>query len=122
MLVVESFQGRISKCGEWEHIIFFNQEYCGNNRIFFVDLTCISMNSVPRRALKYSTTVYSFTNNMISLKNYGDLVEPEEQEGITEYPITDKTYENLTKAAKASRRDLVYLKTEMDSLAEEESE
>ncbi|BFG21888.1 hypothetical protein CerSpe_081620 [Prunus speciosa] len=72
------------KFGEWEQGIFFHKETYFDRRrylcrsIFFVDLTCMSIKSVLIID-RQKSTVYSCTDNMISLKNYGDLVEVEEQ-------------------------------------------
>ncbi|CAB4270961.1 unnamed protein product [Prunus armeniaca] len=63
--------------GEWEHGIFFHENYCCLRNIFFVDLTRMSVKLFKDR-LDFMM-VYSCTDNMISLKNYGDLAEVEEQ-------------------------------------------
>ncbi|KAI5345914.1 hypothetical protein L3X38_013791 [Prunus dulcis] len=61
----------------------------------------------------YTMEVFSCTDNMISLKNYGDLVEPqEEQEGVTKCPMSQETDENLTRAEESNERDFVYLRTQ----------
>ncbi|CAL2240188.1 unnamed protein product [Prunus armeniaca] len=69
----------LSKCGEWEHGIFFNDESDCSTYTFFVDLRHISMKYV---LLEGNMAIYSCTNSMISLKNYGDLVEAEEEPKI----------------------------------------
>ncbi|CAL9008195.1 unnamed protein product [Prunus brigantina] len=74
-----SHEPRHFKFGEWEQGIFFHEEnYRGRKSIFFMDLTCMSIKSVLIKD-RQDSTVYSCTDSMISLKNYGDLVEVEEQ-------------------------------------------
>ncbi|CAL8119598.1 unnamed protein product [Prunus armeniaca] len=87
---------RLSKCGEWEHDIFFIQEIPPNNHIIFVDVRHVSIKHI---ILRGGTTVHSCTDNRISLNNYGDLVEAEEEQGITEFPISRETWKNLIDAA-----------------------
>ncbi|CAB4299495.1 unnamed protein product [Prunus armeniaca] len=104
----------LSKCGEWEHGIFFNDESDCSTDTFFVDLRCISMKCV---LLKGKMAIHSCTDSMISLKNYGDLVEAEEEpkrekNDITEFPMSQRTWNNLINAAEVSERDLLYLKTQ----------
>ena len=110
---------RLSKCGEWKHGIFFNHETYYNNGILFVDLTSISIKSILLKGPLYSMEVFSCTDMMISLKNCGDLVEPQdqEQEGVTECPMSQETDENLTKAEESNGRDFVYLKTSRKTTA-----
>ncbi|CAL9005896.1 unnamed protein product [Prunus brigantina] len=69
----------LSKCGEWQHSIFFNDESDCSTCTFFVDLRHISMKYV---LLEGKMAIYSCTNSMISLKNYGDLVEAVEEPKI----------------------------------------
>ncbi|CAL9005921.1 unnamed protein product [Prunus brigantina] len=103
---------RLSKCGEWEDGIFFNDESDCSTYTIFVDLRHISMNCVP---LEGKMAIHSCTNSMISLKNFGDLVEAEEskreKKGITEFPMSPRTWRNLINAAKVSKKDFLYLKT-----------
>ncbi|XP_020412898.1 putative F-box protein At1g30920 [Prunus persica] len=101
-----------SKCGEWDHGIYLNQEGSFNNCIFFVHLGDGSMECV---LLKGQLIVHSCTGSMISLNNCGDLVEAEEEQGITEFPMPRKTWRNLINAAEISGRDLCYLKTQTES-------
>ncbi|KAL6289494.1 hypothetical protein ACE6H2_007004 [Prunus campanulata] len=101
-----------SKCGEWEHGIYLNQESSLNNCIFFVHLGDGSMKCV---LLKGQLIVHSCTGSMISLTNCGDLVEAEEEQGITEFPMSRETWRNLINAAEVSGRDLCYLKTQTES-------
>lgn len=53
---------------------FLKQKY-HINCIFFVDPKCVSMKCVLLKGPIYSMTVYRCPNNMISLNNYGNLVE-----------------------------------------------
>ncbi|CAB4269122.1 unnamed protein product [Prunus armeniaca] len=104
----------LSNCGEWEHGIFFNDESDCSTDTFFVDLRCISMKCV---LLEGKMAIHSCTDSMISLKNYGDLVEAEEEpkrekNDITEFPMSRRTWNNLINAAEVSERDLLYLKTQ----------
>ncbi|CAL9007709.1 unnamed protein product [Prunus brigantina] len=92
-----------SICGEWEQGIFFNQD----NFVLFLDVTRVIVSSVRLKG----STVHSCTDSMISLKKYGDLVEAEQD---IESPISEESYENLTKTAEASGRDVVYLRTQME--------
>ncbi|CAB4269125.1 unnamed protein product [Prunus armeniaca] len=101
-----------SKCEEWEHGIFFNQESWPNNCIFLVDLRHVSINCI---LLKGEITIHSCIDSIISLNNYGDLIEAEEEQGITEFPMPHKTWENLINSAEESGRDFCYLKTQKES-------
>ncbi|CAB4270339.1 unnamed protein product [Prunus armeniaca] len=81
------------------------------------------MKNVLLKGPMYSMEVFSCIDNMISLKNYGDLVEPhEEQEGVTECPMSQETNENLTKAKEPNGRDFVYLKTQTEPTCVSSSE
>ncbi|ONI21878.1 hypothetical protein PRUPE_2G095800 [Prunus persica] len=109
----------LSKCGEWKHGIFFNDDSDCSTYTFFVDLRHISMKYV---LLKGKMAIHSCTNSLICLKNYGDLVEAEEpkikknkNKGINEFPMSQRTWRNLIKAAEVSGRDLFYLKTKTKS-------
>ncbi|ONI21880.1 hypothetical protein PRUPE_2G096000 [Prunus persica] len=87
---------RLSKCGEWEHGIFFIQKIPPNNHIIFVDVRHVSIKHI---LLRGGITVHSCTDDRISLNNYGDLVEAEEEQGIIEFPISRETWKNLIDAA-----------------------
>ncbi|KAI5344366.1 hypothetical protein L3X38_012243 [Prunus dulcis] len=106
----------LSKCGEWEHGIFFNDESDCSTTTFFVDLRRISMKCV---LLKGKMAIHSCTDSMISLKNYGDLVDAKEpkrtRNGITEFPMSQRTWRNMVNAAEVSERDLLYLKAQTKS-------
>ncbi|CAB4270932.1 unnamed protein product [Prunus armeniaca] len=75
-----TFVSGVFDFGEWEHGIYFHEQ---NNRcrriILFVDLTHRSMKSVLLKDRQTRMTIHSCTDNIISLKNYGDLVEEEEE-------------------------------------------
>ncbi|CAB4300741.1 unnamed protein product [Prunus armeniaca] len=74
------------------------------------------MKNVLLKSPMYTMEVFSCTDSMISLKNYGDLVEPqEEQEGVTKCPMSQETDENLTKAEESNGRDFVYLRTQTEA-------
>lgn len=100
------------RCGEWEHGIFFNQESCPNNCIFFVDLRQVSMKCI---LLKGEITIHRCIDSMISLNSYGDLIEAEEEQGNTEFPMSRKTWGNLINSAEESGRDFCYLKAQKES-------
>ncbi|KAB2595955.1 F-box protein [Pyrus ussuriensis x Pyrus communis] len=75
----------VSACGEWEHGIFF-QDTCydhTNRSIFFLDLTCISMNLAKLEGSKYYKRIFTCTESLMSLRNYGDLVEAKQATEIS---------------------------------------
>ncbi|TQD82336.1 hypothetical protein C1H46_032109 [Malus baccata] len=96
----------VSACGEWEHGIFF-QDTCHdhtNRSIFFLDLTSISINLAKLEGSKYYKRIFTCTESLMSLRNYGDLVEAKQ---VTEISLS---IENRAKVGKASGRDLVYFR------------
>lgn len=69
---------RFWTCGEWEHGIFFKKSDCTTPDVIFLDLRSASINCVecPVSKRGLHTSVLSYTSGLISLRSYGNLVEP----------------------------------------------
>ncbi|CAN6555886.1 unnamed protein product [Malus baccata var. baccata] len=99
-------------CCEWEHGIFFNRQEC--YRYFgltvflnFRSGTVNCVKSCPPETIDEVTSIVSVTGTLISLKNYGHLVEPEPTTGIIR-SLRHYDSQSLSNAA-ASGKDFFYL-------------